>query len=98
MTAALLVVYPIVFVTSGGLTFKPAADAKLIIFPKFCSIICFPTALLIKKVPVAFTCMTLFHASKGISSTGAPQVARSEEHTSELQSRFDHVCRLLLEK
>src|SRR5699024_11288989 len=23
---------------------------------------------------------------------------RSEEHTSELQSRFDHVCRLLLEK
>src|SRR5699024_11264403 len=29
-------------------------------------------------------------------STRAP--ARSEEHTSELQSRFDLVCRLLLEK
>src|SRR5699024_11285284 len=37
---------------------------------------------------------------------GAPQLrrpctlgsARSEEHTSELQSRFDLVCRLLLEK
>src|SRR5699024_11793568 len=29
----------------------------------------------------------------------APQAApRSEEHTSELQSRFDLVCRLLLEK
>src|SRR5699024_11677054 len=27
-----------------------------------------------------------------------PQVMRSEEHTSELQSRFDLVCRLLLEK
>src|SRR5437868_10065599 len=26
------------------------------------------------------------------------QLARSEEHTSELQSRFDLVCRLLLEK
>src|SRR5699024_12479869 len=26
------------------------------------------------------------------------QFARSEEHTSELQSRFDLVCRLLLEK
>src|SRR5207249_11238398 len=26
------------------------------------------------------------------------RVARSEEHTSELQSRFDLVCRLLLEK
>src|SRR5437868_8650555 len=29
--------------------------------------------------------------------TGRPS-ARSEEHTSELQSRFDLVCRLLLEK
>src|SRR5207249_3513779 len=28
----------------------------------------------------------------------AEQSARSEEHTSELQSRFDLVCRLLLEK
>src|SRR5699024_9158658 len=27
-----------------------------------------------------------------------PPVGRSEEHTSELQSRFDLVCRLLLEK
>src|SRR5207249_12075007 len=27
-----------------------------------------------------------------------PQELRSEEHTSELQSRFDLVCRLLLEK
>mgnify|MGYP000031681242 CR=1 FL=1 len=29
---------------------------------------------------------------------GVPQLVRSEEHTSELQSRFDLVCRLLLEK
>src|SRR5207249_10943253 len=28
----------------------------------------------------------------------APTAIRSEEHTSELQSRFDLVCRLLLEK
>src|SRR5699024_11992740 len=27
-----------------------------------------------------------------------PDIPRSEEHTSELQSRFDLVCRLLLEK
>src|SRR5437868_13109900 len=27
-----------------------------------------------------------------------PDMVRSEEHTSELQSRFDLVCRLLLEK
>src|SRR5699024_12425623 len=29
---------------------------------------------------------------------GGIEVMRSEEHTSELQSRFDLVCRLLLEK
>src|SRR5699024_12263101 len=29
---------------------------------------------------------------------GGVDVTRSEEHTSELQSRFDLVCRLLLEK
>src|SRR5438067_5907074 len=28
----------------------------------------------------------------------SPRALRSEEHTSELQSRFDLVCRLLLEK
>src|SRR5699024_11942768 len=28
----------------------------------------------------------------------SPEMDRSEEHTSELQSRFDLVCRLLLEK
>src|SRR5699024_12092978 len=34
-----------------------------------------------------------------IAYTKSPQEAnRSEEHTSELQSRFDLVCRLLLEK
>src|SRR5437868_12741934 len=32
------------------------------------------------------------------SSSPAPKISRSEEHTSELQSRFDLVCRLLLEK
>src|SRR2546421_9029697 len=31
-------------------------------------------------------------------NTSAPRSARSEEHTSELQSRSDLVCRLLLEK
>src|SRR5699024_12697991 len=33
-----------------------------------------------------------------ISARTAPEIQRSEEHTSELQSRFDLVCRLLLEK
>src|SRR5699024_11994991 len=33
-----------------------------------------------------------------IVTRGGFRVERSEEHTSELQSRFDLVCRLLLEK
>src|SRR5699024_11583138 len=32
------------------------------------------------------------------SAKSLPSFIRSEEHTSELQSRFDLVCRLLLEK
>src|SRR5437868_12710411 len=34
----------------------------------------------------------------GCSSSARSSQPRSEEHTSELQSRFDLVCRLLLEK
>src|SRR5699024_11730820 len=39
-------------------------------------------------------------AERGLvcEQAGAPLGRRSEEHTSELQSRFDLVCRLLLEK
>src|SRR5207249_6952576 len=33
-----------------------------------------------------------------LDQDGDQKVSRSEEHTSELQSRFDLVCRLLLEK
>src|SRR5437868_12937197 len=36
--------------------------------------------------------------AKGNYSFAAGRKTRSEEHTSELQSRFDLVCRLLLEK
>src|SRR3712207_8489354 len=35
---------------------------------------------------------------RAMSGLGAPEAARSEEHTSELQSRQYLVCRLLLEK
>src|SRR5699024_12247691 len=37
-----------------------------------------------------------FHRLRQLS--GVSTILRSEEHTSELQSRFDLVCRLLLEK
>src|SRR5699024_12427025 len=39
-----------------------------------------------------------FKRKHGFGKSGAMTRARSEEHTSELQSRFDLVCRLLLGK
>src|SRR5438067_10271108 len=41
-----------------------------------------------------------FSSMKALSTRNddPPHASRSEEHTSELQSRFDLVCRLLLEK
>src|SRR5207249_10842310 len=38
------------------------------------------------------------HVVEGPEPAEVPREVRSEEHTSELQSRFDLVCRLLLEK
>src|SRR5207249_7440892 len=42
----------------------------------------------------------VFDVQEGPSTPSTPDedATRSEEHTSELQSRFDLVCRLLLEK
>src|SRR5690349_23680736 len=46
----------------------------------------------------SFTCSPCSSARIRSASSGAGTNARSEEHTSELQSRRDLVCRLLLEK
>src|SRR5699024_11865372 len=40
----------------------------------------------------------LEHNKRGVYGGAIGYLDRSEEHTSELQSRFDLVCRLLLEK
>src|SRR5438067_5771004 len=44
------------------------------------------------------TRVTLHRAARTPIDRAASEHERSEEHTSELQSRFDLVCRLLLEK
>src|SRR5699024_12360392 len=55
------------------------------------------TTLFRSLIPVAGAALTLLLARfRQVQSQVACQ--RSEEHTSELQSRFDLVCRLLLEK
>src|SRR6266704_5669126 len=62
--------------------------------------------LMIRRPPrsTLFPYTTLFRTARsavahGHSERGAGNCGcRSEEHTSELQSRFDLVCRLLLEK
>src|SRR5699024_12272381 len=63
-------------------------------------------ALPIWVIPVIFAMaffmlpqtLTLFFPDQNWAQTVARFAERSEEHTSELQSRFDLVCRLLLEK
>src|SRR5947209_18985091 len=49
-------------------------------------------------VPVAFGVLTTNTLEQAIDRAGAKSGNRSEEHTSELQSRQYLVCRLLLEK
>src|SRR5699024_11233097 len=46
--------------------------------------------------PIAATLLTAAAAIALTACSGADAQPRSEEHTSELQSRFDLVCRLLL--
>src|SRR5699024_11284430 len=53
----------------------------------------------LNEVPLAGDRFVVFADDKKARSIGeSRQSERSEEHTSELQSRFDLVCRLLLEK
>src|SRR5205809_6163995 len=59
----------------------------------------FPYTTLFRSQPAGFRSGR--RGDPGESGTGfrpLPRVARSEEHTSELQSRLHLVCRLLLEK
>src|SRR6266513_690614 len=67
-----------------------------------CSRMIFDTAAAISGVSPAtmWARAGVSTASERSQSRSSPTViaARSEEHTSELQSRFDLVCRLLLEK
>src|SRR6266513_3334318 len=55
----------------------------------------FPYTTLFRSYQIAETPRCLFHVRLQVM---AGVLIRSEEHTSELQSRFDVVCRLLLEK
>src|SRR5438034_6581522 len=46
----------------------------------------------------AVALMDVGHGERGLDDPGQRRAVRSEEHTSELQSHSDLVCRLLLEK
>src|SRR2546422_1089760 len=48
--------------------------------------------------PAACTCLAPWHHASTFTRSWIPCGGRSEEHTSELQSRLHLVCRLLLEK
>src|SRR5438874_10671950 len=60
----------------------------------------FPYTTLFRSPTISTTCLPEFWVMPVCSETtsGPVPAKRSEEHTSELQSRRDLVCRLLLEK
>src|SRR5437868_14730712 len=80
------------FMTSLRLTLLSPLFFFLILRPPPTSTL-FPYTTLFRShlVPVV---LGDFH----LGDVGRAELQRSEEHTSELQSRFDLVCRLLLEK
>src|SRR5699024_11766401 len=53
-----------------------------------------------QKIGIAVVLLFFIVLVNGVTTQGwfMVEMSRSEEHTSELQSRFDLVCRLLLEK
>src|SRR5699024_12128794 len=51
-----------------------------------------------KAAPVRFSARLAREPNTALAARLVKSINRSEEHTSELQSRFDLVCRLLLEK
>src|SRR5467141_1837940 len=67
----------------------------LMMRPQRCSFMCGMTARAQRSAP---TYLTLKSCSRSSSTTVSMGPVRSEEHTSELQSHLNLVCRLLLEK
>src|SRR2546422_8596660 len=55
------------------------------------------TALVVLRTPRSAS-LTASAEGKAAATSGSSRTRRSEEHTSELQSRLHLVCRLLLEK
>src|SRR5437868_13545194 len=58
----------------------------------------FPYTTLFRSIRAKLRAQPLAEVRLTFDSLGGRALERSEEHTSELQSRFDLVCRLLLEK
>src|SRR5690554_7299650 len=74
--------------------FKNSSKYTLLLFSKVITLSLLDTKLIFKGLLGA----TLFSAFKFLTLTIMSLIIRSEDHTSELQSRPHLVCRLLLEK
>src|SRR5689334_23075830 len=96
--AHLVATYPV----SDAIPARPSTLEALMIEPPPFLRIVRATAFMPRKVPSWFTLTRNRYSSLVIFSISAnrrmPALFRSEEHTSELQSQFHLVCRLLLEK
>src|SRR5207249_9710174 len=75
-----------------ALPISTAGSASVVVSPS-----ARPSAMSRRSRRMIFPLRVFGSSAEKITSSGRAR-ARSEEHTSELQSRFDLVCRLLLEK
>src|SRR5207249_7456422 len=85
--------------TSG--TLEPHGRRRCTVAPGVaCTVRGIPSSRGRASVPAGVKLVVSIHTVRpgGGRNCGAMRAVRSEEHTSELQSRFDLVCRLLLEK
>src|SRR5438874_10242651 len=75
----------------------PALGQRGLNIMEFCKAFNAQTQNLEKNAPIPVV-ITVYQDRSFTFEMRTPPVSRSEEHTSELQSRRDLVCRLLLEK
>src|SRR5690625_6643774 len=91
------IIFPIVYMKSIVLMLLFLLFSILIVCNKWCSIAILDDVFIILFTAIPCICHDVFRKLKKVTFNSIEKRNRSEEHTSELQSRGQLVCRLLLD-
>src|SRR2546429_1836900 len=93
---------------SSTTTVRPTVSNSRLAVSRCASVACFPLQMPVMPAPTWLGVLGMARTTgvgvarrfsmKPVGTEAATEMTRSEEHTSELQSRLHLVCRLLLEK